>query len=78
MFHIRKPIRLRLDQRAVLDHRNGHGGHVLFLHPSLDDIIDVLRANRDRGNKNECKKKKKVALAIHVSLRPGPLARRSN
>ena len=40
---------------------------MLFLHPSLDDIIDVLRANRDHGDKDECKEQENVALAIHVS-----------
>ncbi len=68
MFHIRKPIRLRLDERTVLDHRNRHGGNVLFLHPPLDDIIDVLPANRGYGDKDACKEQENVALAIHVSL----------
>ena len=68
MLYIRKSICLCLHERTVLDHRNRYGGNMLCLHPPLDDIIDVLRANSDCGDKNACKWKKK-AVTIHLSLR---------
>src|SRR4030095_2753804 len=43
-------VRFGLHHRAILDDRDRHGWHMLFLHPCPDHRVDILgesRTNRD-------------------------------
>ena len=65
MLDVRKPVSFRLDEDAVLDHRNGQRGNMLPLHLALDVVIDLICAQSDCGDKNQGQRKEKMALAIH-------------